>query len=264
MIERKLQLKHRAPPYRKGDGEVDGKTREFIAFLAHELKSPLHAIACWVEVLKTTPPESERFQRAIAAIESSVAAQAQLLESMGTLSGLVYGAVGVDLRPLDAAVLISEAVESLEAEVESNDLALAFDPCGRDLPILGDEARLRQALRNLFDNAIKFTPAGGRIEIATSRSDSEAEIHVSDSGSGIAPGETLKIFERFYHPDERGDGHDGRDVTQVLQMGLGLHVVKTIVEAHGGTVAAESDGPGKGATFIVRLPLVVTQEARAE
>lgn len=261
VMNRKLQLTHREAPRRSGEAGLDAKTREFVAFLAHELKSPLHAITCWVEILKTTPPGSDRFQRAIAAIERSISAQALLLESLGTISGLVYGAVGVDLRPLDAAVLIAEAVESLEAEVESNQLVLAFGPCGSDLPILGDAARLRQALRNLFDNAIKFTPAGGRIEIATSRSDSEAEIHVADSGRGIALAETVRIFERFYHLEER---NAGQGVTQVLQMGLGLHVVKTIVEAHGGTVSANSDGPGRGATFTIRLPLVRTLEVETE
>jgi PAS domain S-box-containing protein len=221
---------------------------EFLATLSHELRTPLTSMLGWVRMLRGARLDAEQTARALETIERNTRLQAKLIDDLLDVSRIVAGKIKVEQQRVDVAAVIGEAVQSLrrEAEVAGVELDVALaDKAGA---IIGDAVRLQQIAANLLSNAIKFTPAGGRISVTLERQDaSTLRFAVSDTGVGIRPELLPRIFDRFLQGDaSRTRGRGG--------LGLGLAIVRHLVELHGGTISASSDGPGCGATFTVTLP----------
>lgn len=219
---------------------------EFLAVLSHELRTPLNAILGWAQVVRghALPPEA---MRGVEVIERNARRQARLLEDMLDVSRIVSGRLSLEFGPVDLGQVVEAAVDTVRPLADGKGLALEVrGDCGGT--VLGDAHRLQQVIWNLLSNAVKFTPTGGRVEVVMERSEPHCEIVVRDSGVGIALDFLPHVFERF-HQEERGS------TRRFGGLGLGLTIVHHLVAMHGGTVSATSDGPGRGATFTVRLPL---------
>jgi signal transduction histidine kinase/CheY-like chemotaxis protein len=226
---------------------------EFLATVSHELRTPLTAILGWTHMLRGGILDEATLARAVATIERNAKAQAQLVEDLLDVSRVITGKLRLNTGPVDMAAVINAAIDSVQLAAESKDIQLEvrLDPSARH--ISGDSGRLQQVVWNLLSNAIKFTPTSGRVDVQLKRAGSDLQIRVSDTGEGIHPDFLPFIFDRF----RQGDGTSTR---KHGGLGLGLAIVRHLVELHGGTVRAESAGPGHGATFIVRLPLASSQE----
>lgn len=231
--------------------EADRHKNEFLAALSHELRTPLSAILGWVMITRKRA-DLATTTRALEIIERNAKHQLQLIEELLDMSRIAAGTLRLDLSPVHLPHVVVAAIDSLRvtAEVKSVELDLRID---REVPLLvGDEQRLYQVICNLLGNAIKFTPAGGRVVVEVLPTTATVEVRVSDTGKGI-PAEFLPyVFEAF----RQGKGSLSRS-----GLGLGLTIVRRLVELHGGTVHAHSDGEGKGAVFTVRLPLASDQVA---
>jgi PAS domain S-box-containing protein len=223
---------------------------EFLATLSHELRTPLTSMLGWVRMLRGARLDAEQTARALETIERNTRLQAKLIDDLLDVSRIVAGKIKVEQQQVDLAAVVSEAVQSLrrEAEVAAVELAVAL---AHDAgAVIGDVVRLQQIVANLLSNAIKFTPPGGRIAVVLERiEDTSVRLVVRDSGVGIRPELLPRIFDRFLQGDaSRTRGRGG--------LGLGLAIVRHLVELHGGFITADSDGPGHGATFTVTLPTV--------
>jgi CheY-like chemotaxis protein/two-component sensor histidine kinase len=230
---------------------------EFLATLSHELRTPLNAILGWATILTDAAVTPEELAQGIEVIERNARAQAQLIEELLDMSRIINGKLRLDVQAVDLQIVISEAIESLRPAAEAKGIRLAkvLDPKGAT--ITGDPNRLQQVLWNLLSNAVKFTPKGGRIQVFLRRVNSHVDIGVVDSGQGIAPDFLPQLFTRF----SQADTSIGR---QYGGLGLGLALVKSLVELHGGSVTASSEGLGQGATFIISLPLIAVRPEDAE
>ena len=235
---------------------------DFLATLSHELRTPLTSMLGWVRLLRGARLDPEQTARALETIERNTRLQAKLIDDLLDVSRIVAGKIKVEQQRLDLGAVVGEAVQSLRREAEVNgvqlDVALAKDAGA----VVGDAVRLQQIVANLLSNAIKFTPAGGRIDVALQPDGAVVRLIVRDTGAGITPELLPHIFDRFLQGDaSRTRGRGG--------LGLGLAIVRHLVELHGGTITAASDGPGQGATFTVTLPtasaarVVETPQARA-
>ena len=225
---------------------------EFLAVLSHELRTPLNAVYGWARMLQAGQIRDEAAERALDAIVRNANAQVQLIDDLLDVSRVVAGKMRLDVRPVDLRAVIDGALDAVRPAAEAKTIRLqsVLDP--RAGPITGDPDRLQQVIWNLLMNAVKFTPKGGRIQIHLQRVNSHVEIVVSDTGQGIAPDVLPFVFDRFRQADSSSTrGHGG--------LGLGLALVKHLVELHGGRVAAQSPGEGEGATFIVKLPLTIAE-----
>jgi signal transduction histidine kinase/CheY-like chemotaxis protein len=240
--------------------EVEAANRakdEFLAILSHELRTPLQSMLGWVKLLKAGKLDPIAATRALETLERNTRAQAQLIGDLLDVSRIVAGKLRVELRPLDLRPVLEAALDSVRAAAEDKGVRLhaAFDP--RPAVVAGDAERLQQVTWNLLSNAVKFTPAGGRVMLRLDRTLSQARIVVRDTGRGIAPAMVPHIFERFRQADST--------TTRVYGgLGLGLAIVRHLVEIHDGTVRAESAGEGHGATFRVTLPLLQRVGARED
>jgi signal transduction histidine kinase len=221
----------------------------FLALLSHELRTPVGAIAGWVRWLRAAPLDFASVERALTAIERSTGTQIQIINDLLDVSRIIEGRLGLDVRPLSLAPLVEAAVETIRPAAVSKNVRMSVFIEPATFPMRGDVVRLEQVLVNLLSNAVKFTPDGGRVTVTLQRGLGEARLTVSDTGEGI-PAEFLPhVFERFAQaPRAPGTVPGG--------LGLGLAIVRHLVERHGGTVAAESKGEGQGATFTVTLPLM--------
>jgi PAS domain S-box-containing protein len=220
---------------------------EFLATLSHELRTPLNAVLGWTRMLRrgTVPPD--RTQAILETIERNAAAQMQLVEELLDLSAMVGGGLRLNVTRVDLRELVGGAVETVRPAADAKGLRVKVALSDSVKEIAGDLPRLRQVLWNLLANAVKFTPAGGHIDVSVVDGPADVEITVRDTGPGI-PGDFLPfVFEPF----RQGDSSSTRSVGG---LGLGLAIVRHIVEAHGGTVTAESDGAERGSRFSVRLP----------
>jgi PAS domain S-box-containing protein len=221
---------------------------ESLAMVSHELRTPLNAILGWARLLRTRGLDGPTAARALEVIEHNAQAQAQLISDLLDLSRIVTGKLQFEMQSVDLPQIIVDAVDSLRPAAEDKCLGFDLDlqPSATSIP--GSANRLRQVLWNLLSNAIRFTPAGGRINIALRYTRSDARISIADTGLGVRADFKRHIFERFSQDKcTTTRQHDG--------LGLGLAIVREIVELHGGTVAVESRGEGTGATFILSLPL---------
>jgi|GEM_PF-865572 len=219
---------------------------QFLATLSHELRTPINAVYGWARMLRTTPTGADTTHRALEAIERNARAQVQLIEDLLDISRIVSGKMRLDVRPVDVAAVVDAALDAIRPAAEAKELRLetVLDP--RADAILGDPDRLQQVVWNLLANAVKFTPRRGRIQVTLRRVNSHVEIAVSDTGIGIEAALLPLLFERF-RQGERGQGG----------LGIGLALVRHLVELHGGTVSAASEGRGHGATFVVKLPVAI-------
>jgi PAS domain S-box-containing protein len=221
---------------------------EFLATLSHELRTPLTAILGWARVLLRKHDDAQLLQRALEAIERNAVAQAQIVDDLLDMSRIVSGTMRLDVRPTDLAAVVDAALESVRPSADARGVRLVrvLDP--RAGPVPADPGRLQQVVWNLLTNAVKFTPRGGQVDVLLRRVDSQLELTVADTGSGIPPAFLPHVFDRFRQADSSATRTHGG-------LGLGLSIVKQLVEMHGGTVHAASAGEDQGATFIVRLPL---------
>ena len=230
---------------------------EFLATVSHELRTPLNAILGWVAMLRQARFEPSRVASILEIIERNAKAQAQLIADVLDISRMISGRVKLEVSPVSLARVLCDAVDSVRPGADARGLELHLDV--DEGPIANaDPDRLQQIVWNLLSNACKFTPEGGRIDISLRADHTRATITVLDTGSGIAPDFLPYVFDRFRQADQGFTrAHGG--------LGLGLAIVKHLTEMHGGEVIARSDGPGKGATFEVRLPLArsIESDARA-
>jgi PAS domain S-box-containing protein len=230
--------------------EASNRTKdELLATVSHELRTPLTSILGWARMLQSGDLDETTRRRALEVIVRSAAIQAQLVEDLLDLSRIVTGRMRLAVEACDLTALVDDALDAVRPTADAKGITLITVLASDVGPVLCAPDRLRQVIWNLATNAIKFTSRGGRVEVAVGRSDPDAEIVVSDNGVGIAPAILPYIFEPFRQEDSSSTrAHGG--------LGLGLALVKHLVELHGGHVQAESPGKGRGATFTVTIPLV--------
>jgi signal transduction histidine kinase/ActR/RegA family two-component response regulator len=222
---------------------------EFLATLSHELRTPLHAVLGWTQVLRRSPGLTPDIAKGLGTIERSARSQAQIIEQLLDMSSIISGKVRLDLQAVDPTTIVNATVETVRPTAQAKDLDLQciLDPCAG--PVRGDPNRLQQILWNLLTNAVKFTPRGGRVLLKLTRADNDIELEVEDNGEGIDPGFLPHVFDRFRQADASiTRSHGG--------LGLGLSIVKQLVELHGGRIAAHSAGRGTGSSFRVTLPVL--------
>jgi signal transduction histidine kinase/ActR/RegA family two-component response regulator len=220
---------------------------EFLATLSHELRTPLNGIVGWASLLRSGTLKGERLARALASIERNAGAQARLIDDLLDVSAIISGKMRLEIRPLYLTPVIEAALDAVRpaAEAKSIHLEAACDALAGAVP--GDADRLQQVVWNLLSNSVKFTPRGGTVRVCLERSEGQARIVVSDTGRGIAP----EFLEHVFEPFRQADGSSTRSHRG---LGLGLAIVRRLVELHGGQVRAESGGPGRGARFTVEIP----------
>lgn len=221
---------------------------EFLATVSHELRTPLNAMLGWARLLSGGSLNEETSARALKSIEQNAKAQAQLIEELLDMSRIISGKFRLNVEPIHLIGVIEAAIESIRPAAEARGVKLqaTLDPNAG--PVSGDAGRLQQVVWNLLSNAVKFTPRDGRVQTRLARVNSHIEIVVSDTGQGIDPEFLPFVFDRFRQAD-------GSSTRMHGGLGLGLAIVRHIVELHGGSVTADSPGAGQGATFTVRLPL---------
>jgi PAS domain S-box-containing protein len=233
--------------YRQAE-ESSRLKEEFLATISHELRTPLSAILGWARLLRMGQLSPENSAKALDTIERNARAQAQLVDDLLDVSRIITGKLRMDVRPTDPSSFIDAAVEAVRPAAEAKGVRVQKVVDTSPISIPGDPVRLQQVVWNLLSNAIKFTPRGGRVQIRSERVNSHLEIVVSDTGQGISHEFLPHVFDRFRQADQKTSRQHGG-------MGLGLAIVRHLVEMHGGTVSAKSDGEGKGATFTVSLPI---------
>jgi CheY-like chemotaxis protein len=229
---------------------------EFLATLSHELRTPLNAILGWTQILKRGGSSEQDVRRGLETIERNARAQTQLVEDLLDMSRIISGKVRLDVQPVDLATVVEAAVGAMQPAADAREIRLqqVLDPYAG--PVSGDPGRLQQVVWNLVSNAVKFTARGGKVQVVLERVNSHLEISVSDTGVGIRPEFLPYVFERFRQADSSTTRTYGG-------LGLGLSIVKQLVELHGGSVRAKSAGEGQGATFIVALPLALVKHDTA-
>jgi PAS domain S-box-containing protein len=225
---------------------------EFLATVSHELRTPLNAILGWSQMLVSGTLNEHDSKRAVETILRNARAQREIIDDLLDISRIITGKLGLDVRSVEMDRIIEAVVEGVRPAADARNIQLqtAIDP--RIGPISGDPDRLQQIIWNLLSNAIKFTPEGGRVEARLERRDSQVEITISDTGQGIDPELLLHVFDRFRQFDSSSRRRHGG-------LGLGLSIVRQLVELHGGTVTAESPGAGAGTTFKVMFPITSVQ-----
>ncbi len=219
---------------------------EFLSILSHELRTPLASIIGWAGVLRRRTSD-ERILAALEPIERNAHVQNQLIDDLLDMSSIRSGKLLLDVRDVDVAGFIDAAVETMRPAAAAKEITLETVHSKEACRVCGDPGRLQQVVWNLVSNAIKFTPRGGKITVGADRSDGRVSITVSDDGQGIEADFLPFVFDRFRQADSTNTRRHGG-------LGLGLSIVKHLVEQHGGTVQVQSDGPGTGASFIVSLP----------
>jgi PAS domain S-box-containing protein len=249
--ERAVLLGHEQAARAEADAANHAKD-EFLAVLSHELRTPLNAVYGWARMLRAGELREAAEKRALEAIERNANAQVQLIDDLLDVSRIVTGKMRLTVRPVDLRTVVEAALDTVRPAAEAKGIRIQSVLDSRAASITGDPDRLQQVVWNLLMNAVKFTPKGGRIQAHLQRVDSRVEIVVSDTGQGIAPEILPLVFDRF----RQGDSSSTRTHTG---LGLGLALVKHLVELHGGTVGAHSAGEGRGATFIVTLPLSIAE-----
>lgn len=245
---------------REARSEAEAANRakdDFLATLSHELRTPMTATLGWARMLTMGLSDPDTLQLAADSIHRSVQAQTRLVDDLLDVSRIVTGKMQLDIRPVDLDTIVQNALRSIRPAAAAKSIALEFEVAGDPGLVAGDPDRLQQVLWNLLANAVKFTGQGGRIDVWLGRREQEVVIEVADTGQGIAPDLLPFVFERF----RQGDSGASR---QIQGLGLGLSIVKHLVEMHGGVVEARSEGAGRGATFTMRLPLAAEQSLPAE
>src|SRR5262245_52117024 len=254
------RLKEALAREQEARGEAEGANRskdEFIALVSHELRSPLNAILGWTTALRRAGYEEELHDRGLEIIERSARMQSQLIDDLMDTARAISGKLRLEVRPMDMAAVIEKAVDVVRPAAEAKGVSLGARLDRNVGQITGDPDRLQQVVWNLLSNAVKFTNKGGSVEVRLERVDSYAQITVSDTGLGIKQEFLPYVFNRYQQAGTTGGRRAGG-------LGLGLSLTRQLVEMHGGIVAAESEGEGKGATFTVKLPVRAVYTAETE
>jgi signal transduction histidine kinase len=236
----------------KAQAASEAKGR-FMAVLSHELRTPLHAILSWLQLIRLsrgTPKQEEIYAEGLDVIERNVNAQRQLIEDLLELSRVSAGRLELRRHPTDLARIASDVVVSAGPAAQARDVTLQLQTPAGGIQVDGDPDRLSQVVGNLLTNAIKFTDRGGQVSITVrTAADGFAELVVSDTGRGVSAENLPKLFEPFFLADNSSTRRE-------QGLGLGLAIVRSLTEAHGGSVQAVSSGPGKGTAFTVRIPVL--------
>ncbi|WP_432813045.1 PAS domain S-box protein [Pantanalinema sp. GBBB05] len=246
------QLLHREQAARETAETANRIKDEFLAVLSHELRSPLNPILGWAKLLKAGNLDAAKTAQAITTIERNAKLQSELIEDLLDVSRILQGKLSLNASPVDLAVTIRGAIETVRLAAEAKSITVEANLDAVE-PVSGDATRLQQVVWNLLSNAVKFTPTGGRVEVRLEPVDHQAQITVSDTGKGIPANFLPYVFDYFRQ-------EDGATTRQFGGLGLGLAIVRHLVELHGGTVAVASAGEGLGATFTVNLPLLRTED----
>lgn len=237
----------------RAEAELSNQLKDqFLATLSHELRNPLGAILGWASVLKHSADLPASLTKALDAIERNAKVQSHLISDLLDFAGIRFGKMRLEQQLVDASRIVRSAVDTVshQANAKKIDLALVAPPTVH--LVWGDEARLQQIVWNLLTNAIKFTPSGGRVTVEARTLDAAFEICVTDTGRGISAEFLPRLFDRFSQQDASRTKSFGG-------LGIGLTIVRHLIELHEGTIGASSDGEGRGATFIVRLPLATPE-----
>ena len=223
---------------------------EFLAVLSHELRTPLNPILGWSKLLRSRTFDPAKTEQALETIERNAILQTQLIDDLLDISRIVQGKLSLTIADVDLNMTMRSAIDTLQLAAQAKTIAVKFEPPSLPIWVSGDANRLQQMVWNLLSNAIKFTPAGGQIFVDLKQiADDYAQIQVSDTGKGIVPEFLPFVFESFRQADSATTRHFGG-------LGLGLAIVRQLIESHGGTVEADSIGEGQGATFTLKLPLL--------
>jgi signal transduction histidine kinase/ActR/RegA family two-component response regulator len=235
------------------EAEIASRAKdEFLGLLSHELRNPLNAIVGWTRMLHNGSLDGPAFARALETIERNAKLQARLIEDMLDVSRIVTGKLRLDVQPVDLATVVSAAVDTSRPAADAKDIRIQVVLDFGAGPVLGDPVRLQQVIWNLLSNAVKFTPKHGRIQVQLERINSHVEIVVSDTGIGIAEELLPHVFERFRQGDSSSTKQHGG-------LGLGLAIVRHLVELHGGTVEAGNRDGRTGAVFTIKLPVMAVR-----
>lgn len=255
--EERTKLLARAQAARTEAEAANRAKDEFLATVSHELRTPLNAMLGWIYLLRTGRLDPATHERAIETIERNTRLQAQLIEDLLDVSRIIAGKLRLNVRPTDLSTVINAAIESVRLAADAKGIEYRFLPAPGVSMVVCDPDRLQQVVWNLIANAVKFTPKGGHVTVQLRHVDDCAEITVSDTGQGISADFLPFAFDRFRQADSTATRIHGG-------IGLGLSIVRHLVELHGGTVTAKSPGHEQGATFIVRLPLAGGQSRESE
>jgi len=230
---------------------------DFLATVSHELRTPLTAMLGWMKMLRSGRLPVEKHAKALETVDRNAQAQAQLVEDLLDVSRIISGKLRLDTQPVELVDVIQAALESVRPAADAKDIQLHLELGTVGSRVMGDPGRLQQVVWNLVSNAVKFSPGGSRVRVLLERGDGAAEVTVVDEGPGIPADFLPHLFERFTQLE-------GGTTRRHGGLGLGLAIVRHLVELHGGTVRAASDGPGRGATFTVRLPLAAPRPSTGE
>lgn len=224
---------------------------EFLAMVSHELRTPLNAMLGWVQVLRLRKNDEQALDKAVEAIERGAKLQSKFIEDLLDVTRIANNTLRLEMQTVELNSLLESCIDAIRPSAEAKKLKVEvrFDN-PKKIYVSGDPERLQQIVSNLLTNAVKFTPQDGRITIALAKSETDAEIIVKDSGIGISPDFIPHVFDRYRQADTHSKRQGG--------LGLGLSIAQRLVDMHGGAINAESEGADRGATFIVRLPLVST------
>lgn len=229
---------------------------EFLAAVSHEIRAPLNAITGWTQLLVNGGLDEAEKTHALDTIQRNVRSQSQIIEDLLDISRIVAGQMRLDLKPIDLIESINSAFESVLPTAKSKNIQVLTSVPARSPFVMGDSSRLQQILWNLLTNSIKFTGSGGKVEITLREVNDFAELNIADTGQGISPDFLPFVFDRFRQAEGGPKRRQGG-------LGLGLSIVKNLIEMHGGEISAESRGEGAGATFTIMLPLLKLEESRA-
>ncbi|HVS69866.1 MAG TPA: ATP-binding protein [Phycisphaerae bacterium] len=241
----------------KEQAEAAGRIKdEFLAMVSHELRTPLNAILGWTQILRSEGGLTEDQREGLEVIERNARVQSELIGDLLDMSRILAGKMRLHVQEVNLSDVIEAAIDTVKPAADARELRVqkVMDPA---VVVSGDPGRLQQVFWNLLTNAVKFTPKGGFVRVLMQRIDSHVEVSVSDSGQGMSPNFLAHAFERFRQSDS--------GATQMTTgLGLGLSIVKNLIEMHGGTIQATSAGMGKGSTFLINLPLTVVHPAVPE
>ncbi|MGB8681904.1 MAG: response regulator [Candidatus Binatus sp.] len=229
---------------------------EFLATVSHELRNPLNAIVGWIHLLRSGNLDAGKSSKALETVERNVHLQTALIDDILDVSRISRGKINMTFRAVPMRAVVDAALAAVRPTADAKGIALEFEMTAQADEVRGDPDRLQQIVWNLLSNAIKFTPRAGRITVRIEQREDDLTLAVHDTGQGISPDFLPRVFDRFSQADSGSTrAHGG--------LGLGLSIVRNLVELHAGTVEATSDGPGKGATFSIRLPLLNSRAATA-
>jgi PAS domain S-box-containing protein len=249
MEEEREELLKRERKFKEAVENAYVANNEFLRLLSHELRNPLNSILGWTNILRSSNLTSEQANKAIETIERNGKLQARLIEDVFDLSRLTTGKLQLSKAEMDLTEAVKQTVDSILPTANEKNINLKSQINSEAILFTGDVERIQQSVSNLLTNAVKFTEEGGCIDVSLKKLESAAQIIIKDNGRGISPEYLPHIFTPYYQANNNLDSKENG-------LGLGLALVKNLIEMHGGTVMAESDGIGKGATFTVTIPLL--------